>query len=417
MLENIKLAIQGVLGHKMRSLLTMLGIIIGIASIITIVSTIQGTEEQIKKSVVGSGTNAVVVRLYKGEYQYDYYDNSGLDGITELTEDTRKELAKLDHAENASLYHCHEYTYEVFAGTASFSGAVYGIDRNYFDVNGYSLNYGRGLLQSDFDNCMKICFLDSTAVTSLLPGVNPIGRSIEIKGVPFTVVGVVSQQTSSDVVINSIEDYYSFAGNSTGKVFIPDSAWPIAYGFDEPLMAAVRADSPDAMTKVGKSAADLITQKHIIGGDSELSYRSVDLMEQAEMLQDLSSSNNRMLLWIASISLLVGGIGVMNIMLVSVTERTSEIGLKKAIGAKRKRILSQFLTEAAVLTGLGGLIGVLVGVVMAILMAKITGIPSVISIPAVLGAVIFSTIIGVLFGMIPAVKASNLNPIEALRRE
>ena len=139
-------------------------------------------------------------------------------------------------------------------------------------------------------------------------------------------------------------------------------------------------------------------------------------MEQAQQLQEMSSSTNRQLIWIASISLLVGGIGVMNIMLVSVTERTSEIGLKKALGAKRRRVLLQFLTEASVLTFLGGLLGVLSGVGMAQFLSKVNGIPVAISIPAIVIAVVFSTVIGMIFGLLPAIKAARLSPIEALRR-
>ena len=155
----------------------------------------------------------------------------------------------------------------------------------------------------------------------------------------------------------------------------------------------------------------------LIGADKTLSYRGQDLMEQAKNLQELSNSSNRQLIWIASISLLVGGIGVMNIMLVTVTERTQEIGLKKAIGARRRRILNQFLTEAAVLTSLGGMLGVIVGIIMARLISSVMGTPTAISVPAILIAVVFSMIIGIVFGLLPAVKASNLNPIQALRRD
>ena len=140
------------------------------------------------------------------------------------------------------------------------------------------------------------------------------------------------------------------------------------------------------------------------------------MLEQAQQLQQMSEATNTQLIWIASISLLVGGIGVMNIMLVSVTERTAEIGLKKAIGAKKKRILWQFLTESAVLTSLGGIIGVVSGIVMAQLISAMTQIPVAISVPAIIIAVVFSTLIGVVFGMLPAYQAANLNPIEALRR-
>ena len=188
-------------------------------------------------------------------------------------------------------------------------------------------------------------------------------------------------------------------------------------GFDEPQNVAIKVRSTDEMTHAGQEAAKLLTQKQIVNAsNSEFSYNSEDMLQQAQQLQQMSEATNTQLIWIASISLLVGGIGVMNIMLVSVTERTAEIGLKKAIGAKKKRILLQFLTESAVLTSLGGIIGVLSGIIMAQLISAMTQIPVAISVPAIVIAVVFSTLIGVVFGMLPAVQAANLNPIEALRR-
>lgn len=205
--------------------------------------------------------------------------------------------------------------------------------------------------------------------------------------------------------------------NETGTIFLPLKTWPMLYPFDEPQCAALRADNTDNMTSVGQKAGELLSSSQLIGADKTLSYRGQDLMEQAKNLQELSNSSNRQLIWIASISLLVGGIGVMNIMLVTVTERTQEIGLKKAIGARRRRILNQFLTEAAVLTSLGGMLGVIVGIIMARLISSVMGTPTAISVPAILIAVVFSMIIGIVFGLLPAVKASNLNPIQALRRD
>ena len=151
--------------------------------------------------------------------------------------------------------------------------------------------------------------------------------------------------------------------------------------------------------------------------DDTIKYKGEDLLEQANQIQEISNSTNQQLIWIASISLLVGGIGVMNIMLVSVTERTSEIGLKKAIGARKRRILFQFLTEAAVLTSIGGLLGVLGGIIMAQVISRVSQTPVAISIPAIIFSVVFSMVIGIVFGLLPSVKAANLNPIDALRRE
>ena len=168
------------------------------------------------------------------------------------------------------------------------------------------------------------------------------------------------------------------------------------------------------MTSVGKQASDILNMSV---SNENVKYQAQDLMEQAKQIQQLSQSTNTMLIWIAAISLLVGGIGVMNIMLVTVTERTREIGLKKAIGARKKTIMMQFLTEAVVLTSLGGLLGVLTGLILAKMISLLNGTPVAISIPASIFSVLFSMLIGIVFGLIPSWKAANLDPIEALRHE
>ncbi len=191
---------------------------------------------------------------------------------------------------------------------------------------------------------------------------------------------------------------------------------PVLYGYDEPQSVILKLDSVDNMTVAGKDASNILNTG-LNATDETLKYKADDLLKQAEDIQKLSQSTNTMLIWIAGISLLVGGIGVMNIMLVSVTERTQEIGLKKAIGARKGKILGQFLTEAAVLTSLGGLIGVIVGIILAEVISRITSTLVAISVPASVLAVIFSMAIGIIFGLLPSYKAANLNPIDALRHE
>ena len=417
MRENIGLAFQGIWGHKMRSVLTMLGIIIGIASIITIVSTIQGTNEQIKENLIGAGNNVVTVEPYQNGQQMDFSWNSVPQGIRQITEDTRQELEKISGVEKVSLYYSRNYSQTLFYQNTQFNGKLYGIDENYLSVYGYQVKSGRGFTQGDFDNCRKVALVDTTAATSLFGGLDPVGKSLEIQNDVYIVAGVVAQSKEFAPVINSMKDYQLYANTSAGSVYVPSSVWPTVYQFEEPQNVAIKVENTDAMTMAGKEAADILTEKQIVNTDSKLDYRSQDMLEQAQQLQKMSQSTNSQLIWIASISLLVGGIGVMNIMLVSVTERTSEIGLKKAIGAKKKRILLQFLTESAVLTSLGGIIGVISGIVLAQLISKMMQIPVSISIPAIGVAVVFSTLIGVIFGMLPAYQAANLNPIEALRRE
>ena len=203
---------------------------------------------------------------------------------------------------------------------------------------------------------------------------------------------------------------------SSGKIIIPDNVWPVIYQYDEPQNLVVRAKSTDDMTTAGEKAADILNAMLTVSDDT-VKYKGEDLLEQATQIQEISNSTNQQLIWIASISLLVGGIGVMNIMLVSVTERTGEIGLKKALGARKRRILTQFLTEAAVLTLLGGIIGVLGGIALAYIISKVSAVPVAISGVSIVIAVLFSTLIGIIFGLIPSVKAANMNPIEALRHE
>ena len=199
-------------------------------------------------------------------------------------------------------------------------------------------------------------------------------------------------------------------------VCVPDTVWPTLYQYDEPQNVVVRATSTDDMTKAGEDAAEILNSYLSVSDDS-IKYKGEDLLKQATQIQEISNSTNQQLIWIARISLLVGGIGVMNIMLVSVTERTREIGLKKALGARKKRILFQFLTEAAVLTLLGGIIGVAVGIALAYIISGVSAVPVAISGTAIVVAVLFSTLIGVIFGLIPSVKAANMNPIDALRYE
>ena len=418
MRENIRLAFQGIWGHKMRSVLTMLGIIIGIAAIITIVSTIQGTNEQIKENLIGAGNNVVTVRLHQGGYAYDMSWNPVPEGVRTVTEETRQELEQIRGVEKVSLYTSRGYAEQVYYQNTQFNGEVYGIDPHYLSVYGYQVKSGRGFVETDYDNCRKVVLVDTNTVNNLFGGKNPVGEAMELCGDVFTVVGVVALSEDFTPTINSLNDYYMYADTSSGCVYMPISTWPTAFKFDEPQNVAVKVVNTDAMTTAGKAAADLLTEKQIKNPDStDFDYRSEDMLEQAQQLQKMSESTNTQLIWIASISLLVGGIGVMNIMLVSVTERTAEIGLKKAIGAKKKRILLQFLTESAVLTSLGGIIGVISGIIMAQLISGMVQIPVAISIPAILIAVVFSTLIGVVFGMLPAYQAANLNPIDALRRE
>ena len=418
MLENIRISIQGIWSHKMRSFLTMLGIIIGIASIIAIVSTLKGTNEQIKEDLIGAGNNTVSITLNYGDSAYDQEYGMG-DGTAAplLSDEQKEEVRKLDHVENATFFYSRSYASNVYYQNTSFQGgSIYGIDMNYLETRGYMVRSGRGFIQKDFSEMRKVVLVDDNAAENLFAGENPVGKTIEIGAEPFTVVGVVQQSDEYLPTIKSIDEYNEYYQTIMGTVMIPESCWPTVFQFDEPQNAVIRADSTDNMSSAGSAAAEVMNQG-IDMNSSKFKYKADDVMQQVRNMQKLSESTNTQLIWIASISLLVGGIGVMNIMLVSVTERTSEIGLKKAIGATKKVILYQFLTEAAMLTSIGGVIGVIVGIVLSKVVSRISGAPTAISIPAIIGSVVFSMLIGVIFGLLPSVKAADLNPIDALRSE
>ena len=414
MFENIRLSFQGIWSHKMRSFLTMLGIIIGIAAIIAIVSTIKGTNEQIKENLIGSGENTVEVSLYQGEWEYEMDYNGVPQGVPLVTDEVMSDIKDLDHVENASAYLSRQDYSGVYHLNTAFSGGyVRGIDNSYFDTCNYVMKEGRAFTDEDFKKYKKVAILDTDSANALFQGEDPVGNTIEIQKEPYTVIGIVTKAKVFEPVINSIDDYYTYAQDTAGSIYIPNTTWPIIYQYDEPQNVVIRVDSTDNMTSAGKACADLLNN-YLSPKDDTIQYKAKDLLEQAQQIQELSSSTNTMLIWIAGISLIVG---VMNIMLVSVTERTQEIGLKKAIGARKSKILNQFLTEAAVLTSLGGVLGVIVGIILAEIISYVTTMPVAISIPAAIGSVLFSMVIGIVFGVFPSYKAANLNPIDALRHE
>lgn len=412
--ENIRLSLKGILSHKMRSFLTMLGIIIGIGSIIAIVSTIKGTNDQIEKNLIGSGDNTVKVSLYQDDWEYSF--DSGIpSGIPTISKDTQDVLSSIDHVEQTSIFRSRQSYQSVYRNNNSLDGSfIVGIEENYFSTAGLTIKQGRGITDNDSNKFAQVAVLDETTAQLLFGEEDPVGKTIEIASMPFTVIGICTEKEKFEPTMDTIDDYYTYNQNEGSKIYIPSETWPVIYQFDEPQNVLLKVDTTSNMTAVGKQAAEILNSN--LNNDS-IQYKAEDLLKQAKDIQALSKSTNAMLIWIAGISLLVGGIGVMNIMLVTVTERTNEIGLKKAIGARKKYIMTQFLTEAVVLTSIGGVIGVLFGILLAKLISILNGTPVSISIPASLLSVLFSMIIGIIFGILPSWKAANLDPIEALRHE
>ena len=415
MLENLRLAFRGIWTHKLRSFLTMLGIIIGIAAIIAIVSTIEGTNQQIKENLIGSGSNTVDIQLYQNDWPIDLSYNEAPFGVPQVSDEVISEIRDLDEVKSASKYASRQvYDGVYYLNNSMNGGYVKGVETDYFSTANLTVKDGRLFTEEELKDFKKVCVIDDGVVEELLHNDDPIGKILEIQGDSYVVIGVVASRSTFEPTINTISDYETYMQDESGTVYIPLSTWPISYKYDEPENVLVRANSTDDMTAAGKKTADIMNA-YISPTDDSIKYQSKDLLEQAQQLQQLSSSTNSMLIWIAAISLLVGGIGVMNIMLVSVTERTAEIGLKKAIGARKGKIMGQFLTEAAVLTSLGGVLGVASGIGLAQIISIMSGTPVAISWPAAFIAVIFSMVIGIVFGILPSHQAANLNPIDALR--
>ena len=234
MFENIQQALQGIWNHKLRSFLTMLGIIIGIAAIITIVSTIKGTNDQIKQNLIGSGTNVVVVSLHQGDYAVELYDGMNTEGVLPISEETRQNLEALEGVERVSVFRQRQWSGGVMRKGTEFSGSTCGVDEAYFDVYGYKLCYGRLFRQEDYQGNRKVLILDTKAVSSMFPRENPVGQTLEIRGEPFTVIGVVELSNQFRPVIETLSDYQMYADSSSGSVFLTPQGWEIAFGFDQP---------------------------------------------------------------------------------------------------------------------------------------------------------------------------------------
>ena len=396
----------------------MLGIIIGIAAIISIVSTIKGTNEEIKNSLIGAGNNAVNIQINQQGYPLTIYSSSDIPfGIPEVTEETKQAILDLDSVENMTSYKERQSPDSIFyQDKAMSSGCIRGIDTSYFETAGYVIKTGRNFVDEDYTEFRKVLIIDTNAAKALFEDESPIGKTIEIGKQPYTVIGVAAQANTYEPTITNLTQYDSYASSKISYLFMPKTCWPISYSYDEPENVIVKAMSTDDMENAGQSAEKILNAT-ISSSQTSVKYKADNLLEQARNMQKLSAATNNQLIWIASISLLVGGIGVMNIMLVSVTERTSEIGLKKAIGARKNTILGQFLTEAAVLTSMGGILGVAAGIIMAQVISRISGVTVAISVPAAVIAVLFSMLIGIVFGLLPSIKAANFNPIDALRRE
>ena len=392
MLQSFKLAIKSIWGNKMRSFLTMLGIIIGVAAVIILVSLVNGYMGSVVESFASMGVNQINVnmtnltsRTVDADQMYAFYDEHGdlFDGISP----------------NVSL------SATVKKGDDSMdSTSVAGRSEQYLDMKDYDLQIGRNIAYSDIASRQKVCVIGSYVAQELFGSAEKaINETLKINGYAFKVVGIVETQDEDNMEDGGTDDFvwipYSVATSLAGSANISSYTLTVS-------------DTDNADT------AKTLIQNFLYETfkDSDL-YRVTAMSEMLDSLNEQIAMMSGMLGGIAGISLLVAGVGVMNIMLVSVTERTREIGIRKALGARTGSILLQFLSESAIITLLGGLIGITIGVAGAFGICSLIGFTAKVSVGTVLGASLFSSAVGIFFGIYPAKKAAKLSPIEALRHE
>ena len=386
-----RMAIKSIRSNKVRSFLTMLGVIIGVASVITAVAFAQGSTKSITDSIESMGSNLITIMI------------TGRGSNRSVDYDDLKKFADQYPDAIAGVAPTVSSTVTVKVGTESLTTTtLLGTTPDYELIKDSHVQQGRYLLDVDVTYRQRVALIGTYVATELFPGEDPVGRKIKVNGNVLTVVGVLTEQNGSQ---ESTEDDYVIVPVSTASRMLRNGQ------IRNFMVQSADADHTDAVMTALKT--------FLLGKfGSESAYRVVNQADLMDTLDSITGTMMMVLGGIAAISLLVGGIGIMNIMLVSVTERTREIGIRKAIGAKRRSILTQFLIEAIVVTGLGGLIGVALGVgAIHFVIGGLDLVPEVYSLTWILLSLGISLVTGILFGMFPAIKASNLNPIEALRFE
>lgn len=413
--ENIRIALSSIRSNKMRSFLTMLGIIIGVASVIAIVSIGNSGKDFIIAKINEAGGQSLTISVKSRSSDGKY-------NITGLTDEDIKTVKSIDLVQYVSPLMTAMgamQTETVPDGMASVRAA----NADYSNMLGLEITHGRFYSQEEYDSLAKVCLLTESAARSFFNSDNPVGQTVDLvlneQFFTLKVIGVVKDEEStlfsSDDMQGMMESYgMSFDFGKIGIIYIPATILMEIYGYSDYESVAVVAYDVNDLDRVGEIAVGMLNARHNVTDDSV--YKAINMATLVDILDAVIDIFTIFISAVGAISLVVGGIGVMNIMLVSVTERTREIGIRKALGARTSTILVQFLTESVILCLIGGLIGMAVGFGLSAGVSALMGAPVVFEFSTILIAVGFSSAVGIFFGIYPARKAAKLPPIEALRQ-
>jgi putative ABC transport system permease protein len=402
-MNTFRLALRALARNKMRSALTMLGIIIGVAAVIAVVSIGQGAQYMVQQGIQAMGTNIVFIAAGSGR---PGGIRVGYGGVKTLTiDDMNAILREIPLIKEAAP--SVNSRRQVVYGNQNWSTVVGGTTPNFFEIRNWSIQAGSVFSDEEVDLAANVCVIGTTVARNLFLDENPVGKTMRIGNLPFRVDGVLESKGQN--VIGQDQDDAIYAPYTTVQRKISGITWV--------QFINASAISPVASVAAVAPITSLLRERHRIrlGDDDDFFVRTQS--EVADLMNQTQSVMTMLLGGIASVSLLVGGIGIMNIMLVSVTERTREIGVRMAVGATESDVQRQFLVEAVTLSMMGGAIGILIGLVGSALISNFLSWPTLVSVRAIVTAAIFSAAVGIFFGYYPARKAARLDPIEALRYE